>query len=57
VPTSLPQSGMPYTTTPNLNIPDTTGKSPNSFLDSVPAFSRKTPNLFERSAQPDQQGR
>lgn len=56
VPTSTPLSGMPYTTTPNLNIPDTTGKSPNSFLDSVPAFSRKTPNLFERSAQPDQQG-
>lgn len=57
VPTSPPLSGMPYTTTPNLNIPDATGKSPNSFLDSVPAFSRKTPNLFERSAQPDQQGR
>lgn len=56
-PTPPPQSAMPYTTTPNLSIPDASGKSPNSFLNSIPAFSRKTPNLFERSAQPDQLGR
>ena len=55
-PTPPPQSAIPYTTTPNLNIPDTTGKSSNSFLNSVPAFSQKAPNLFERSSQFSQQG-
>jgi hypothetical protein len=50
--------GNTYTPAPSMSIPGDSAKSPNSFLEKISVFSRNTlPNLLERSAQPDQQGR
>lgn len=56
VPTAPTQPLLPYSTTPTGSTPAEPGKPPNSFLESIPAFSLKKETLFDRSELGARQG-